>query len=129
MIIFSQTYAYCQTSRILYSPWGETARLIPCRFSHIVQSSGSAIMALYRPIPRRKFFQVSAAAAFAGGVLGACSGRNGPWRFLTAAEAALVDSIAAQIIPEDQDAGGRIAGVVNFIDIQLTGHYKRHQEI
>ena len=65
----------------------------------------------------------------AGGVLGACSGRNGPWRFLTAREAALVDSISAQIIPEDQDPGGRTAGVVNFIDIQLTGPYKRYQEI
>ena len=86
-------------------------------------------MALYRPIPRRKFFQVSAAAALAVGVLGACSGRNGPWRFLTDAEAELVDSIAAQIIPEDQDPGGRTAVVVNFIDIQLTGHYKRYQEI
>ena len=50
------------------------------------------------------------------------------WRFFTNHESRLVDAIAEQIIPADEDPGGRDAGVVNFIDKQLVGHYHRFAE-
>ena len=45
--------------------------------------------------------------------------------FLTAAEAADVEAIAAQIIPTDATPGAREAGVVIFIDHALAGFYVR----
>jgi gluconate 2-dehydrogenase gamma chain len=39
-----------------------------------------------------------------------------------------VDTICEQIIPSDQDAGARQAGVVNYIDVQLTGHFKAYRD-
>ena len=50
---------------------------------------------------------------------------TGPWRVLSAAEAALVDAVSEQIIPADRDPGAKEAGVVHFIDRQLDGPYKR----
>ncbi len=47
------------------------------------------------------------------------------WRSLSEAEAELVDLISEQIIPTDEDPGARWAGVVNFVDKQLAGPYKR----
>ena len=51
--------------------------------------------------------------------------------FLTAAEAADVEAVAAQIIPTDDTPGAREAGVVHFIDralatffSQLAGDYR-----
>jgi gluconate 2-dehydrogenase gamma chain len=49
------------------------------------------------------------------------------WRFLTPAEAELVDALGEQIIPGDEDPGAHEAGVVNFIDKQLAGFYRKHQ--
>ncbi len=50
------------------------------------------------------------------------------WQFFTADEARLVEAISEQIIPADQDAGGKQAGVVGYIDCQLAGPYVRHQK-
>jgi gluconate 2-dehydrogenase gamma chain len=47
------------------------------------------------------------------------------WRFLTEAEASLLDAVCAQIIPTDQDPGAREAGCVRYIDWQLAGPHKR----
>jgi gluconate 2-dehydrogenase gamma chain len=58
----------------------------------------------------------------------ACGTAPSRWRFLTEAEAQLVDLITEQVIPADQDPGAREAGVVNFIDKQLASHYTRFQE-
>lgn len=57
----------------------------------------------------------------------ACAAPSGKWRFFTDAEATVVDAIAEQIIPADRDAGAREAGVVNYIDRQLVGVFRRHQ--
>ena len=79
-------------------------------------------------VQRRKFLGAGLSAT-AAGVLASC-GRTGGgphWRFFTAAEARTVDAICEQIIPADTDPGARQAGVVNFIDLQLTKHHKRHQ--
>lgn len=85
---------------------------------------------------RRSCLKIMAASAggVAAGVVGAKSvgrlGRapEGPWRVLTADEAALVDAVAEQIIPADRDPGAHEAGVVHFIDRQLDGPYARFAE-
>lgn len=76
---------------------------------------------------RRKFLQVSTAAAISGNLLVSCARNSQPETVLTAHEKALVEAISDQIIPPDQDPGGKEAGVANFIEIQLTGPYKRFQ--
>ena len=50
------------------------------------------------------------------------------WRFFTNEEALTVDAICEQLIPADRDPGAKQAGVVHYIDIQLTGPFKRHQQ-
>jgi gluconate 2-dehydrogenase gamma chain len=81
-----------------------------------------------REIDRRTF--VTAAGTAAGGMLllPACAPSGRAWRFFSDAEAIVVDAVAEQIIPADQDAGARDANVVNFIDLQLVGPFKRHQQ-
>lgn len=76
---------------------------------------------------RRTFLGAGVSAAVAGSALSCAIQRGGQWRFFTAAEAATVDAICARLIPADQDPGAREAGVVNYIDIQLTRPFKRHQ--
>ena len=52
----------------------------------------------------------------------------GPWRFFTAAEAALVEALADRIIPPDpQTPGGKDAGCAVFLDRQLAGPYGRRE--
>ena len=78
---------------------------------------------------RRKFLEIGATAT-ASATLASC-GRTGggpPWRFFTAAEARTVDAIAEQVIPADTDSGASEAGVVNFIDLQLTRRYRKHRD-
>jgi gluconate 2-dehydrogenase gamma chain len=76
-------------------------------------------------ITRRKFMQVRTAAA-AGSIVG-CTNRRSPWRFFTLEEGQTVGAICERIIPADQDPGAAEAGVVNFIDLQLMGPYKRYR--
>ena len=52
-----------------------------------------------------------------------------PWRFLTAAEGRTLAALCEQIIPADQTPGAAWAGVVNFIDRQLMGPYRRQREL
>jgi len=63
------------------------------------------------------------AAGIAGSTV-ACGRRSSSWRFFSTEEARTVEAICAQIIPEDQDAGATTAGVVHFLDTQLSGFYK-----
>ena len=49
------------------------------------------------------------------------------WHFFLPEEARLVEAVSEQIIPADQDAGAKQAGVVCFIDRRLVGPYERHQ--
>jgi gluconate 2-dehydrogenase gamma chain len=76
-------------------------------------------------ITRRKFIQVTTAAA-AGSMVG-CTSRKSPWRFFTLEEGQTVAAICERIIPADRDPGATQAGVVNFIDLQLMGPYKRYR--
>jgi len=57
----------------------------------------------------------------------ACTYKKSPWRFFTIEEGQTVAAICERIIPADQDPGATEAGVVNFIDLQLMGPYKRHR--
>lgn len=77
-----------------------------------------------KSLNRRKFL---ATAAAAGTV--ACTGRpETPWRTLTADEATTLEAWCECLIPEDADPGARRAGVVRYIDIQLTRKFKRHRK-
>ena len=58
----------------------------------------------------------------------ACGRRGSPWRFFSVEEARTVEAVCAQIIPEDQDPGAVRAGVVHFMDTQLTRFYKPLQK-
>jgi gluconate 2-dehydrogenase gamma chain len=62
-------------------------------------------------------------------LLPGCTSSGRRWRFFTDAEATVVEAIAEQIIPSDQDAGGREANVVNYIDRQLATVFEEHQQI
>jgi gluconate 2-dehydrogenase gamma chain len=76
---------------------------------------------------RRKFIQITAVATAAGPMV-ACLGHGNPWRCLKADEALTLEAVCERIIPADQDPGAAWAGVVNFIDRQLTGPYRRLQK-
>jgi gluconate 2-dehydrogenase gamma chain len=77
-------------------------------------------------VKRRKFLGMGLAATGAGTLI-SCANPGSPRRFFTAAEARTVEAVCEQIIPADQDPGAREAGVLNYIDLQLTRHLKRHQ--
>jgi gluconate 2-dehydrogenase gamma chain len=83
-------------------------------------------------IARRKFLWLSANAVsgvwlaaavgeLASGAVLSCApvGHAGAWHTFTDADAAVVDAIAALIIPTDDTPGAREAGVVQFIDRSL----------
>lgn len=72
-----------------------------------------------RSLDRRGFLALSAGGAAAG-----CSRAGRGRRFFTDEEAATVAAIVDQIIPPDEAPGGSEAGVVDFIDLQLKGHYR-----
>src|ERR1051326_2905709 len=76
---------------------------------------------------RRTMLGAGLAAAAGGAALTLPSLQRGRWRFFTEAEARTVDAVCEQLIPADGDAGARQAGVANYIDIQLTRHFKRYQ--
>jgi gluconate 2-dehydrogenase gamma chain len=79
-------------------------------------------------LTRRKFIQLSAGAVAVGATV-SCSKLGSPWRALTADEANTLSSLCDQIIPEDQDPGAVSAGVVNYIDVQLSSRLKRMKGI
>jgi gluconate 2-dehydrogenase gamma chain len=82
----------------------------------------------YRRIRRRTILGCGVAAVT--GSLSACrkNARAGSaWRVFTDDEARTVDAICEQLIPADGDPGAHDAGVVNFIDIQLATHLRRHR--
>jgi gluconate 2-dehydrogenase gamma chain len=78
--------------------------------------------------PRRTF--VKATGTVIGGMILApgCAPSRDRWRFFSNAEATVVEAIAEQIIPADQDAGARDAHVINYIDRQLASVFQEHQE-
>ena len=73
---------------------------------------------------RREFIQIAAGAVAVGSTV-SCGKMVSPWRSLTADEADTLTALCGQIIPEDQDPGAVSAGVVNYIDVQLSARLKR----
>jgi gluconate 2-dehydrogenase gamma chain len=79
-------------------------------------------------LKRREFIRLAASAAAVGSSV-SCRKAVSPWRSLTADEAATLASLCNQIIPEDQHLGAVSAGVVNYIDVQLSSHLKRMKKV
>ena len=50
------------------------------------------------------------------------------WRFFTDDEARTVEAITAQLIPSGPGPGAREAGVVYYIDIQLSRRFRKHRK-
>lgn len=75
---------------------------------------------------RRRFIQLGATAALAGPTI-SCTANRSPWRFFTVEEARAVEAMCDQIIPADQDPGAKWAGVVRYIDRQLSGRFQASQ--
>ncbi len=77
-------------------------------------------------VKRRTFLRCGIATA---GAITGCAGRQPATglRYFTEAEAKTVEAICEQIIPADQHPGAKQAGVLRFIDIQLTRHYRKHR--
>jgi len=93
-------------------------------------------------IARRQFLRLSAntiggvwlAAALgeiASGAVLSCAppDHSGGWHTFTDPDAAVVDAIAALIIPTDESPGAREAGVVQFIDRSLSTFAKDQQQL
>jgi gluconate 2-dehydrogenase gamma chain len=81
-------------------------------------------------VRRRTILVVGASAAVAGPLLYLARGKGaGKWRFFTSDEARAVDAICEQLIPADRDPGAKFAGVVNYIDIQLTRAFRKHRQV
>jgi gluconate 2-dehydrogenase gamma chain len=70
---------------------------------------------------------LGAAVSVAAGTAISCGGKLSSWRFFTDDEARTVEAITAQLIPADGDPGAKEAGVVNYIDIQLSKRFKKHR--
>jgi gluconate 2-dehydrogenase gamma chain len=77
-----------------------------------------------KSLRRRRFLRI-AGTATACGALVSCGRPGTPWRCLTAAEGRTLEAICEQIIPTDETPRAAWAGVVNFIDRQLKGPYRR----
>jgi gluconate 2-dehydrogenase gamma chain len=70
-----------------------------------------------------------ASVAVAGSLVGCARSRSTEsWRFFTTSEARAVDAVCEQLIPADRDPGARFAGVVHYIDIQLTKAFRKHRQ-
>ena len=72
---------------------------------------------------RREFI---AASVLASAALAAC--KHTQYTFLSESEAATLTAICDQIIPADDFPSASQAGVLTYIDRQLTRHYRRHQK-
>ena len=79
-------------------------------------------------LKRREFLRLAASAVAVGSSV-SCGKVVSPWRSLTADEADTLASLCNQIIPEDQDPGAVSAGVVNYIDVQLSSHLKKMKKV
>jgi gluconate 2-dehydrogenase gamma chain len=67
--------------------------------------------------------------ALAGAAVACRSTRStSQWRFFTEDQARTVEAITAQLIPTGPGPGAREAGVVHYIDLQLSRRFRKHQK-
>ena len=78
------------------------------------------------PSLSRRQFLLAASLAGAGLAAG-CSGS--PWETLSELEAQTLAALCDQIVPGDDFPSASQAGVVTYIDRQLTRHYRRHRGV
>ena len=76
---------------------------------------------------RRRFLEAAAAAAAVPAI--SCSRSSSSWRFFTDTEADTARAVCDCLIPPDEYPGAGWAGAVNFLDIQLTGHLRKHAPV
>ncbi len=74
---------------------------------------------------RRTFLETAAVAV--SGVAAGCGGAHASFRFFTETEGRTLDAMLACIIPSDDAPGAREAGVIHYIDRQLTGRFRDSQ--
>ena len=74
----------------------------------------------------RRTFLGSAAVAVSG-VAAGCGGAKSSLRFFTDREARVLDAILSIVIPSDDAPGAREAGVIHYIDRQLTRKFRDQQ--
>jgi hypothetical protein len=79
-------------------------------------------------MPGRRRFLATAAVAASGFAAGCGAGARSSWRFFTDQEARTLDAMLACIIPSDGAAGAREAGVIHYIDRQLTRRFREQQK-
>lgn len=78
-------------------------------------------------ITRRRFLSVCAVAS--GAIAIGCKGRaRSGWEFLDQENALTLAGICDQIIPADDYPSASQAGVLVYIDRQLTRHYAKYQD-
>ena len=65
-------------------------------------------------------------AAASAALMSACRNRGSQWLVFSEAEARTLAALCDQIVPSDDWPSGSQAGVITFIDRQLTGPYRRH---
>ena len=75
----------------------------------------------------RRQFAVAGAFSGAVAVIGCHRSGGSAWDFLSDDHARTLGALCDQIIPADDFPGASQAGVVTYIDRQLTRHYRRHQ--
>ncbi len=79
-------------------------------------------------IKRRKFLKAAMVAAVSAPAISCVSRSQSRWRFFTEDEARTLEAICEQLIPADRDPGAKDAGVVNYIDLQLTRFFRPSQD-
>jgi gluconate 2-dehydrogenase gamma chain len=75
---------------------------------------------------RREVLLGSAAAGAA--MVAACNTRRIGWEYLSQDQAVALAALCDQIVPADDYPSASQAGVVTYIDRQLTGPYRRHRK-
>lgn len=79
--------------------------------------------------PNRRNFIKSASLAFGSVLLfPSCLKQNNIYRFFSPEEALCIIAFCEQIIPKDQSPGATDAGVIHYIDRQLSGVFHYDQE-
>ena len=77
---------------------------------------------------RRKFLKTLGLAYGSLLLIPSCSSRTSSYRVFSEDEASCLISLCEQIIPADEDAGATDAGVINFIDKQVSLRFPEEKD-